>query len=391
MSRHTTRCQLARKSKEALSITMVTAHYYYHFFNPQYILPWIHYPHGSSKRLCPFLQPCSVVCATHYSQLVSETRYYLSSSEEKDPGRRWSEFRLSKFQHVLYFANGRMCCSEITRSRRPLINYSQTDSLHIAVSTQRKQPLWSRHCSWYCWTSSVHLIPLITRICCLCISKNSALKVLRRFESYLSAISEILHKLHQLVNWPVSYSAPQGSILVPLKFIIYTENVSKIVDRYAWKQHSFADDKNTYTRTGRQWQRSRPSSSMHQTLADGVKVNIYKYILTCKTSWMNLMFITPSTSPRQNWPSLSSSSTFTAPRPRPSLSHRPLSMISEFDSELSKKHINKVKSTASAQSNIVSSDKTSQDLTHSYCRRLHLQQLVSSRSIRNRWPLLCNE
>ena len=45
---------------------------------------------------------------------------------------------------------------------------------------------------------------------------------------------------------PVDCSVPQGSVLSPLKFISYTEDVTLIFDRHGVSHHLFADDKQAY-------------------------------------------------------------------------------------------------------------------------------------------------
>jgi hypothetical protein len=71
---------------------------------------------------------------------------------------------------------------------------------------------------------------------------------LQWFRSYLSDRSQTL-----IVNGvrsstrPVDCSVPQGSVLGPLGFISYTEDVIEIFIRHAVHHHLFADDKQAYT------------------------------------------------------------------------------------------------------------------------------------------------
>ena len=71
---------------------------------------------------------------------------------------------------------------------------------------------------------------------------------LRWFISYLCDRSQTF-SVNGLCSstWPVSCSVPQGSVLGPLEFIMYTEEVTKILDHYSLRHHLFADDKQAYT------------------------------------------------------------------------------------------------------------------------------------------------
>jgi len=46
---------------------------------------------------------------------------------------------------------------------------------------------------------------------------------------------------------PVNCSVPQGSVLSPIKFIAYTEDVSELIAQHGVSYHLFADDKQLYT------------------------------------------------------------------------------------------------------------------------------------------------
>ena len=73
-------------------------------------------------------------------------------------------------------------------------------------------------------------------------------RVLRWFTSYLHERSQkFLVNGHYSSNQPVTFSVPQGSVLGPLLFIMYTEDVTSILDRYSLHYHLFADDKQAYT------------------------------------------------------------------------------------------------------------------------------------------------
>jgi len=62
----------------------------------------------------------------------------------------------------------------------------------------------------------------------------------------------IRHRAPQLVTMhygplPVNCSVPQGSVLGPIKFIAYTEDVSELIAQHGVSYHLFADDKQLYT------------------------------------------------------------------------------------------------------------------------------------------------
>jgi len=46
---------------------------------------------------------------------------------------------------------------------------------------------------------------------------------------------------------PVNCSVPQGSVLGPIKFISYMEDVSELITSHGVSYHLFADDKQLYS------------------------------------------------------------------------------------------------------------------------------------------------
>lgn len=70
---------------------------------------------------------------------------------------------------------------------------------------------------------------------------------LKWFKSYLSERTQtfVVGGISSATS-AVNCSVPQGSVLGPLQFISYTEDVTQIFDRYGLNHHLFADDKQAY-------------------------------------------------------------------------------------------------------------------------------------------------
>jgi len=77
-----------------------------------------------------------------------------------------------------------------------------------------------------------------------CVDGNA----LEWFQSYLSDRSQT-YIAGQDSHGPVSMSCsiPQGSVLGPIEFIAYTEDVTELIAAYELRYHLFADDKQLYT------------------------------------------------------------------------------------------------------------------------------------------------
>jgi len=68
------------------------------------------------------------------------------------------------------------------------------------------------------------------------------------FRSYLSDREQsFVHNDQQTVSFPLDYSVPQGSVLGPLEFVVYTEDSSDVVAKHDINQHAYADDNQLHT------------------------------------------------------------------------------------------------------------------------------------------------
>ena len=67
------------------------------------------------------------------------------------------------------------------------------------------------------------------------------------FRSYLGERSQtFISGGKSSATFAVNCSVPQGSVLGPLEFISYTEDVAKIFERHDLHHHLFANDKQAY-------------------------------------------------------------------------------------------------------------------------------------------------
>jgi len=63
------------------------------------------------------------------------------------------------------------------------------------------------------------------------------------FRSYLSDITQsFLYNGHQTESFPVNCSVPQGSVLGPVEFAAYTEDITDLTERHSVRSHLYADD-----------------------------------------------------------------------------------------------------------------------------------------------------
>ena len=68
------------------------------------------------------------------------------------------------------------------------------------------------------------------------------------FQSYLSDRTQLfVHAGNETASYPVDCSVPQGSVLGPLSFVAYTEDIVEVLGRHGVQSHFYADDTQLYT------------------------------------------------------------------------------------------------------------------------------------------------
>jgi Reverse transcriptase (RNA-dependent DNA polymerase) len=67
------------------------------------------------------------------------------------------------------------------------------------------------------------------------------------FQSYIDGRSQcFIHHSRQASSYEVDCSVPQGSVLGPVEFVAYTEDIADVVDQHHVRLHFYADDTQLY-------------------------------------------------------------------------------------------------------------------------------------------------
>jgi len=84
------------------------------------------------------------------------------------------------------------------------------------------------------------------------------------FQSYLSGRTQsFIFAGQQTSSFPVNCSVPQGSVLGPLEFTAYTEDITMVIDRHDTRSHLYADDTQVFASC-----RSEDSDSVRTRLSN---------------------------------------------------------------------------------------------------------------------------